>query len=57
MNTPCADGVVRQSCVLVTMETVTLSIEQTPSFRLRMNDSLICAETALRNGMAQANEF
>lgn len=57
MNTPCADGIVTQSCVLVTMKTVTLGIEQTTSFLLRMDGSLIYAETALRKGMGQADEF
>lgn len=57
MNSPCADGIVKQSCVLVAMVAVSLSIEQTPSFCLRLDGSLICSESALRNGMAQGNEF
>lgn len=57
ISSPCAGGVTEQPCALVTVETVILSIECIYCFWLRMDDSLICAETVLRNGMAQAHEF
>lgn len=49
--------IIRQSCVLVTLETVTLSVEQTPSYLLRMDGSLICAETALRKVWVKLMNF
>ena len=57
INSPCAGGVMRQPCALVTVETVTWSIEWTFSFWLRIYGSLSWAETALRSGMAQSQKF
>lgn len=57
ISSSCAGGVIRQPCALVTVEAVTLSIEWTFSFWMRMAGSLVWAETALRSGMAQAHEF
>lgn len=57
INSFCTGHVTGQPCALVTVETVTSGIEWTFSSWLRMDGSLIWAETALRNGVAQACEL
>lgn len=53
----CTGRVTGQPSALVTVETVTLGIEWTFFSRLRRDGSLIWAETALRNGVAQTYEL